>query len=59
MKPIRKSDGYSKEGVKKYKRYFYIEKICWNNYNYKKELIIIIKYYNNEYFQTIRFSIFI
>ena len=27
MKPIRKSDGYTKDGVKKYKRYFMISKI--------------------------------
>jgi len=25
MKPIRKSDGYTKEGVKKYKRFFLLE----------------------------------
>jgi hypothetical protein len=31
MKPIRKSDGYTKEGVKKYKRYFQIDKNV-NNY---------------------------
>ena len=27
MRPIRKSDGYTKDGVKKYKRFFIIEKI--------------------------------
>ncbi len=27
MKPIRKSDGYTKEGIKKYKRFFQIEKL--------------------------------
>ena len=27
MEPIRKSDGYTLEGVKKYKRYFYIKKM--------------------------------
>jgi hypothetical protein len=27
MMPIRKSDGYTKDGVKKYKRFFEIEKI--------------------------------
>lgn len=27
MTPIRKSDGYTKDGVKKYKRFFQIEKI--------------------------------
>ena len=27
MKPIRKSDGYTPQGVKKYKRYFLISKI--------------------------------
>ena len=27
MKPIRKSDGYTLEGVKKFKRFFLIEKI--------------------------------
>jgi hypothetical protein len=26
MEPVRKSDGYTKEGVKKYKRYFQIRK---------------------------------
>ena len=33
MEPIRKSDGYTLEGVKKYKRYFLIKK---NNLNIKK-----------------------
>jgi hypothetical protein len=28
MKPKRQSDGYTKEGVKKYKRYFELEKKC-------------------------------
>lgn len=28
MKPIRKSDGYTPQGVKRYKRYFLIEKQC-------------------------------
>ena len=27
MEPVRKSDGYTKEGVKKYKRYFQIRKM--------------------------------
>ena len=27
LKPIRKSDGYTKEGVKKYKRFFQIEQL--------------------------------
>jgi len=27
MTPIRKSDGYTKEGIKKYKRFFIIKKI--------------------------------
>jgi len=27
MKPIRKSDGYTKDGIKKYKRYFMVSKI--------------------------------
>jgi hypothetical protein len=27
MRPIRKSDGYTKDGVKKYKRFFIIEKL--------------------------------
>ena len=27
MKPIRKSDGYTKEGKKKYKRFFLITKV--------------------------------
>jgi hypothetical protein len=26
MRPVRKSDGYTKDGVKKYKRFFIIEK---------------------------------
>lgn len=31
MEPIRKSDGYTLEGVKKYKRYFLIKKISKTN----------------------------
>lgn len=31
MEPIRKSDGYTLEGVKKYKRYFLIKKILKTN----------------------------
>jgi hypothetical protein len=31
MEPIRKSDGYTLEGVKKYKRFFQIKKININN----------------------------
>jgi hypothetical protein len=31
MEPIRKSDGYTLEGVKKYKRYFQIKKKHLNN----------------------------
>jgi len=27
MKPIRKSDGYTKDGIKKYKRFFLIQKV--------------------------------
>jgi hypothetical protein len=30
MEPIRKSDGYTLEGVKKYKRFFEIKKIIKN-----------------------------
>jgi hypothetical protein len=30
MEPIRKSDGYTLEGVKKYKRFFQIKKIQKN-----------------------------
>ena len=33
MEPIRKSDGYTLEGVKKYKRYFQIKKKHLNNEN--------------------------
>jgi len=37
MDPIRKSDGYTLEGVKKYKRYFLIKKnIAKNDLNIKK-----------------------
>ena len=37
MNPIRKSDGYTLDGVKKYKRYFLIKKnIAKNNLNIKK-----------------------
>ena len=31
MEPIRKSDGYTLEGVKKYKRFFQIKKIIIKN----------------------------
>ncbi len=31
MEPIRKSDGYTLEGVKKYKRFFQIKKIIVKN----------------------------
>ena len=37
MEPIRKSDGYTLEGVKKYKRYFLIKK------NLEKPDLSIIK----------------
>ena len=30
MIPVRKSDGYTKDGVKKYKRFFQIEKLSTN-----------------------------
>jgi hypothetical protein len=33
MEPIRKADGYTLEGVKKYKRYFLIHKKIINNDN--------------------------
>jgi hypothetical protein len=33
MKPIRKSDGYTLEGIKKYKRFFQIEKKYFDNKN--------------------------
>ena len=36
MEPIRKSDGYTFEGVKKYKRYFQIKKRQININNIKK-----------------------
>jgi hypothetical protein len=37
MYPIRKSDGYTLEGVKKYKRYFLINKnVAKNDLNIKK-----------------------
>ena len=31
MEPVRKSDGYTKEGVKKYKRYFQIRKTAFKH----------------------------
>ena len=45
MEPIRKSDGYTLEGVKKYKRYFLIEKKSNTN---KLNLIKKIDYNNND-----------
>lgn len=36
MKPIRKADGYTLEGVKKYKRYFLIDKKNMSNNETKK-----------------------
>ena len=33
MKPIRKSDGYTPQGVKKYKRFFLISKISASTMN--------------------------
>ena len=56
MEPVRKADGYTLEGVKKYKRYFLIHKIIINDktatikkselYNHaKKEDIIVSKEY--------------
>jgi hypothetical protein len=37
MEPIRKSDGYTLEGIKKYKRYFLIKKnVAKNDLNIKK-----------------------
>jgi hypothetical protein len=55
MEPIRKADGYTLEGIKKYKRYFLINKKSLNNDTKKIELnndtknndIIIVK--QNEY----------
>lgn len=50
MEPIRKADGYTLEGVKKYKRYFLIhkkninneiKKIELNNFDDNKDIIII------------------
>jgi len=37
MEPIRKADGYTLEGVKKYKRYFLIHKKIINNNNNNNE----------------------
>ena len=45
MKPIRKSDGYTKEGTKKYKRFFQVEKIKKIN----KDKSICNDVSNNEY----------
>ena len=42
MEPIRKSDGYTLEGVKKYKRFFQIKKIQ-KNYDINNDNIKIIE----------------
>jgi hypothetical protein len=53
MEPIRKADGYTLEGVKKYKRYFLIhkkntnseiKKIDLNNSNINEEILISKEY---------------
>lgn len=41
MKPIRKSDGYTPQGVKKYKRYFLIEKQCNPETNINEDTKIV------------------
>ena len=46
MEPIRKADGYTLEGVKKYKRYFLINKKLIQNTEIKK--IEINNLHNNE-----------
>lgn len=47
MKPIRKSDGYTKDGVKKFKRYFFISKKNQNQ-NQKNQNNPIIIDENND-----------
>ena len=48
MEPIRKSDGYTLEGVKKYKRYFQIKKKHLNNENTINDDIKKIDFDSNE-----------
>ena len=40
MVPIRKSDGYTKDGVKKFKRYFQIKRLKWVE-EYTPKIIIV------------------
>ena len=48
MEPIRKSDGYTLEGVKKYKRYFLIKKKSnTNSLNLIKKIKLDL--HDNEY----------
>ena len=54
MDPIRKSDGYTLEGVKKYKRYFLIKKKSnTNSLNLIKKIELDLDYDNEDINETI------
>ena len=54
MEPIRKSDGYTLEGVKKYKRYFLIKKKSnTNSLNLIKKIKLDLDYDNEDIHETI------
>lgn len=54
MEPIRKSDGYTLEGVKKYKRYFLIKKKSnTNSLNLIKKIELDLDYDNEDIHETI------
>jgi hypothetical protein len=56
MEPIRKSDGYTLEGVKKYKRYFLIKKK--SNTNLIKKIELDLHNDNEDINETINETIF-
>ena len=59
MEPIRKSDGYTLEGIKKYKRYFLIKKKSnTNSLNLIKKIEIDLYYYNEDINETIIENLF-
>lgn len=54
MEPIRKSDGYTLEGVKKYKRYFEIKKQHFiTNDNHDQDISKKIEKNNNHFYNLI------
>ena len=59
MEPIRKSDGYTLEGVKKYKRYFLIKKKSnTNSLNLIKKIDLVLDNDNEDINETVNEIIF-